>query len=492
MYDDTIAAISTAYGEGGIGIVRMSGPDSFDVLKRIFVPGPSGRTAGEAAPESDSDAGCRADGAECFAKGSDDFGGRLAGRRLTYGYIRDPETGADVDEVLCVFMRAPRTYTAEDVVEIDCHGSVVSLRKILALTLRYGARLAEPGEFTRRAFMNGRLDLSQAEAVIDLIKAKTDTGFDVAMTQLEGGLSDEVGRIRAALTDVLVEVAVNIDYPDEDIEELTYEKLTDSLLRIGDMIEKLRATADTGRIVRDGLKVAIVGKPNVGKSSLMNALLRESRAIVTEIPGTTRDTIEEQLSVRGIPVVLTDTAGIRRTEDTIERIGIERSKESFNRADLIVFMLDASAPLTDEDREIASRIGGRQCLAILNKTDIGSAVSPDDVLAIAPGGNVSVIRASVRTGEGVDLIEKHIEDLVYGGKARQSESLLVTNARHADLLEKAAKSVGDAVRMADAREALDFIQLDVNDAYTYLGEISGETAADDIIDEVFRRFCLGK
>ena len=288
--EDTIAAIATAIGEGGIGIVRISGEESLNIAEKVFK------------------------------------GKKLEDKVLTYGHIKDNFTGELVDEVMTVYMKGPRSYTAEDVVEIQCHGSVVSLRKILALVLKNGARLAEPGEFTKRAFLNGRLDLSQAEAVIDLIKAKSDKTFDVALSQLEGGFSAKIKEIRADLVDLLVNLTVNIDYPDEDIEEMTYEKLFDGLENVKDKIGKMLATADTGRMIKEGLSVAIIGKPNVGKSSLMNALLRETRAIVTEIAGTTRDTIEEAITIRNIPIKLTDTAGIRQTDDVIEKSGIEKSK----------------------------------------------------------------------------------------------------------------------------------------------------------------------
>ena len=299
--EDTIAAVATAYGEGGIGIIRISGEKSLDILNDIF-----------------------------------EFGGetdKIISRRMTYGKIVDKENNSIIDEVLAVYMKGPKTYTAEDVVEINCHGSTVSLRKTLALVLRKGARMAEPGEFTKRAFLNGRLDLSQAEAVIDIVKAKTDKSFDVAISQLEGGLSLKIMEIRQKLLDLLVDITVNIDYPDEDIEELTYDKLEENIMLIGDMIEKLLSTASTGRMIREGIRVAIVGKPNVGKSSLMNGLLREARAIVTEIPGTTRDTIEEAVSIRNIPVYLVDTAGIRDTSDKVERLGIEKSKGGFGSAE---------------------------------------------------------------------------------------------------------------------------------------------------------------
>ena len=455
--EDTIAAVATAYGEGGIGIIRISGEKSLDILKSVFQP----------------------------ASGSDG----IISRRMTYGKVIDDENRL-VDEVLAVYMKGPKTYTAEDVVEINCHGSMVSLRKTLALVLRKGARLAEPGEFTKRAFLNGRMDLSQAEAVIDLIKAKTDRSFDIAVSQLEGELSGRVGAIREKLLDVLVNITVNIDYPDEDIEELTYVELKKNISEINDMIGILTSSASAGRMIREGIRVAIVGKPNVGKSSLMNGLLRESRAIVTDMPGTTRDTIEEAISIKNIPVYLTDTAGIRETTDTIEQIGIEKTKEAFNSADFIIFILDGSEELTEEDRLIMEYIGERNALVLINKNDLGQKIDAHEIRDAMPG--VRVILTSLIKGEGITEIEDTIEELVYGGRISQKESLMVNNVRHIELLNRAADSLRDAYNMADAGEALDFIEVDVKNAYELLGEITGETVSDDIINEVFSRFCLGK
>ena len=456
--DSTIAAVATAYGEGGIGIIRISGEKSLDILKEIFIPA------------SDSD--------------------EIISRRMTYGKIIDSDTDQAIDEVLAVYMKGPKTYTAEDVVEINCHGSMVSLRKTLALVLRKGARLAEPGEFTKRAFLNGRLDLSQAEAVIDVIKAKTDKSFDVALSQLEGTLSAKVSEIRKKLLDLLVDFTVNIDYPDEDIEYITYEKLEKNISLIGEMIEKLLSTATTGRMIREGIRVAIVGKPNVGKSSLMNGLLKETRAIVTEIPGTTRDTIEEAISIRNIPVYLVDTAGIRETDDIVEKLGIEKSKEAFNNADFVIFILDGSVPLSDEDREIAEYLADRKSLVLINKSDLTQAFSPSDVKALMP--DAEIIETSLIMGEGINEIEEFIEGMVYGGEITQNESLMVNNVRHIELLNKGRDSLKDALIMTQMKEALDFIEIDVKNAYEFLGEIIGETVSDDIIDEVFARFCLGK
>lgn len=455
--EDTIAAIATAPGEGGIGIIRISGDDSKNILDRIFVPINSSV---------------------------------LENRKMTYGNIVDPSSKSIIDEVLCVYMKSPKTYTMEDVVEINCHGGMVPLRKTLELVLSNGARMAEPGEFTKRAFLNGRLDLSQAEAVIDVIKAKTDRTYDVALNQLEGVFSRHIKEIRKKLVDILVNLTVNIDYPDEDIEQITYEKLGSDLNDILSDIENLLSSADTGKIIRDGLGIAIIGKPNVGKSSLMNSLLKETRAIVTEIPGTTRDTIEEHISIKGIPVRLTDTAGIRETDDIIEKIGIEKSKESFNQADLVIFILDSSREMEQEDIDIMNLIDPEKTLILLNKIDLVQKIRKEDILAKI--GNISIIETSMHNQMGISEIEEKIVNLVYCGKVSQSNNLIVTNVRHKNILERSRNSIKDAINMVNMQEALEFIEIDVNSTYEALGEIIGETVQDDIINEVFARFCLGK
>lgn len=475
MSEDTIAAIATPLGEGGIGIIRISGPQSLTILKNIF---------------------------ECAGESNE-----IISRRLSYGRIIDQEKNQLIDECMAVYMKGPKTYTMEDTVEINCHGSMVSLKNTLALVLRRGARLAEPGEFTKRAFLNGRIDLSQAEAVIDVVRAKTERSFDVAISQLEGGLSLRVREIRTALLDLLVDITVNIDYPDEDIEEITYEKLEDNVSLIANMIENLRSTADTGRMLREGIRVVITGRPNVGKSSLMNALLRENRAIVTEIPGTTRDTIEESVNIRNIPVQLIDTAGIHETEDRIEKMGIERSKDAFNRADYIVLVLDASQPLQEEDRMLMSYIGNRRCLVLMNKSDLDAAIGESEernFQKMLPGGRI--LHTAVKSGQGVSDVEDAIESLVYDGSSSllgaaasaydsggiRKDHVMVNNVRHIHLLEQAAEDLQRAASMIDRREPLDFIEVDVRSAFDALGEIVGETVNDEILDEVFSRFCLGK
>ena len=455
--EDTIAAIATPPGEGGIGIIRISGENAKKILDTVFAPANSTI---------------------------------VENRKMSYGTIVDPFSQKVIDEVLSVYMKGPKTYTVEDVVEINCHGGMVPLRRTLELVLKHGARMAEPGEFTKRAFLNGRLDLSQVEAVIDVIKAKTDKTFDVALNQLEGIFSKKIKEIRKLLVDVLVNITVNIDYPDEDIEEITYDKLEQDLSLVRKAVAGLIKSADTGRILQEGLNVAIIGKPNVGKSSLMNNLLNEARAIVTEIPGTTRDTIEEHLSIKGIPVRLTDTAGIRETDDLIEKMGIEKSKESFNHADLVIFIMDSSRELSQEDLEIIEHLEQQKAIVVLNKIDLKQVVFCEQIAEMLP--KAVIIETSMEKQQGIDLIEDKIVDMVYGGKVSQSDSVMVTNVRHKNLLMSAEKSVDDAIEMTKKKEALEFIEIDVNSSYEALGEIIGETVQDDIINEVFARFCLGK
>ena len=438
--EDTIAAIATAPGEGGIGVVRISGEKSKEILEKIFLK-----------KNSEND---------------------LVPRMMHYGFVRNNFSGELIDEVMAVYFKAPYSYTAEDVVEIQCHGSMVSLRKILSLVLKNGARIAESGEFTKRAFLNGRLDLSQAEAVIDLIRAKSDKSFDVALNQLEGNFSKEIRQIRAELMNSLVNITVNIDYPDEDIEQLTFENIVSDLTSVRVKIEKMLQTSDTGRIMSEGLKISIIGKPNVGKSSLMNALLKETRAIVTSVPGTTRDTIEEMLTIRGIPVKLTDTAGIRETEDLIEKIGIEKSKEAFNNADLIIFMADRSRALDEEDFSILNHIRDKKAVVILNKTDLPSAFDSVELEKHLP--EACIIEASVANGDGIEELENVVENMVYGGEVKQSDSMMVTNVRHKNLLEEADTSLGDAIEMAKACQPLELLEIDASRAYECLGAIIGE------------------
>lgn len=468
--ESTIAAIATSPGESGIGIIRISGEESLNILNKIFYP-----ASKNLAPKDNN-------------------------RQLIYGHIRD-ELGHIIDEVLAVYFPAPKTYTAEDVVEIDCHGGIVPLSNTLSLVLRCGADLAEPGEFTKRAFLNGRLDLTQAEAVIDVINSKTNSSFDVAMEQLRGRFSKEINEIRKEITDVLVDIAVNIDYPDEDIELILYDKLENELRSIKKKVDYLIDSSDTGRILREGLNVAIIGRPNVGKSSLMNAMLRESRAIVTEIPGTTRDTIEELINVRGIPVNLIDTAGIRSTDDVIEQIGIDKSKKSLESADLVIFMIDLTSEISTEDYDILNQVDKSKLLILFNKADKTARISEADIASFACG--VRYMITSVNDSKSVDEIENAIFEKAGGnlllGKESETDKLagsqksnIVINARHKNMLERATISLGEAINAVSGGIPLEFLEIDIRNAYEELGFITGDSVQDDVIDEVFSRFCLGK
>ena len=468
--ESTIAAIATSPGESGIGIIRISGEESLNILNKIFYP-----ASKNLAPKDNH-------------------------RQLIYGHIKD-EFGHIIDEVLAVYFPAPKTYTAEDVVEIDCHGGIIPLSNTLSLVLRCGANLAEPGEFTKRAFLNGRLDLTQAEAVIDVINSKTNSSFDVAMEQLRGRFSKEINEIRKEITDILVDIAVNIDYPDEDIELILYDKLEKELRSIKKKVDYLIDSSDTGRILREGLNVAIIGRPNVGKSSLMNAMLRESRAIVTEIPGTTRDTIEELINVRGIPVNLIDTAGIRSTDDVIEQIGIDKSKKSLESADLVIFMIDLTSEISAEDYEIFNQVDKSKLLILFNKADKTARISEADIASFARGARYMI--TSVNDSKSVDEIENAIFEKAGGnlllGKESETDKLagsqksnIVTNARHKNMLERAATSLGEAINAASGGIPLEFLEIDIRNAYEELGFITGDSVQDDVIDEVFSRFCLGK
>lgn len=454
--DDTIAAISTSPGEGGIGIVRMSGADSLNILLKLFA-----WTKGELNKDI------------------------IIRRRMYYGKVLD-ENSDVIDEVLTVYMEGPNTYTGEDIVEINCHGSMVALRKTLTRVLSLGARLAEPGEFSKRAFLNGKMDLSQAEAVIDLIQAKTDIGYGVALNQLEGKYSSEIRLLRDSALEILSHIIVNIDYPDADIEEITFSELGSSLDNLKRKIAELLESYKVGKIIKDGFNVAITGKPNVGKSSLMNALLKENRAIVTEIPGTTRDAIEEVVNIGGAPVKLIDTAGIRETDDKVEALGIERSKYAFDMADLILVLLDESTGLDDDDKKILEKLGRKPTIICINKIDLASET------VIENPNNFKTIKMSMKTGEGLKDLEREIEDMIFSGTVKNTEGTLVTNVRHADQLRLANEELQEAIEMIERKEALDFVEMNIRRAVDHLGEIIGETAGEGILDEVFDRFCLGK
>jgi tRNA modification GTPase len=457
--DDTIAAIATPPGEGGVGIVKLSGPEACSILERLFVPASAG--------------------------GVPAAGGRLPARRLTFGHVQDPDSGGRVDEVLAVYMPAPHSYTRQDVVEIQAHGGIVPLRRILQLALVAGARPAEPGEMTLRAFVNGRLDLAQAEAVLDVVQARTEAALRVAAEQLGGRLSDRVRAVRAGLVNLLAYLEASIDFVEDEIPP---QAVVPPLRAAAGALEEILATADRGLIYRQGIRTAIVGRPNVGKSSLLNALLRGERAIVTAIPGTTRDTLEETVNVRGVPLVLVDTAGIRdEIRDEVERIGVARSRAALDRADLALLVVDGSQPLSAADRDIEALVGRKPALLVVNKLDLPQALVPPDFLATAARQNVSAL-----TGAGIEALEDAIVELVFGGKVTGADTPLVSNPRHQALLRRALDHVHGAEGGHLDGLGPDLVAIDVREAVEALGEITGESAAEDLLDAIFSNFCIGK
>ena len=456
--DDTIAAIATAPGEGGIGIIRISGEKSLQVANSIFKS-----ISGKKIEEYNT-------------------------RTLIYGLIVDNDKV--IDEVLVAFMKGPNSYTTEDVIEINCHGGFISVKKILELILSKDVRLADQGEFTKRAFLNGRIDLAQAEAIIDVINAKTDMAHTVAQSQLEGSLSKKIKDLRFNVTEILAQITVSLDFPDEDVEHITYNTLKEKTIALQKEINKLYDTSESGKILRDGLKTVIVGKPNVGKSSLLNAILGENRAIVTDIPGTTRDVIEEFVNIKGIPLKIVDTAGIRETEDVVERIGVEKSREFFSAADLSIVVLDSSRSLDPEDMEILESVQPNKTIVLLNKTDLDRVIDLDKIKEYIAEENV--IEISALQHEGIEKIHDKIEEMVFAGTVRNSSDLVVTNSRHKDALYKAKQSIEDALNAIESYMPLDFVEVDFKNIWDYLGYINGDTVTEDLLDTIFSNFCIGK
>ena len=456
--DDTIAAIATAPGEGGIGIIRISGSNSLQVAEEIF-KSVSGKKISE-----------------------------YNLRSLIYGDIFDGEKR--IDEVLVAYMKGPHSYTGEDVIEINCHGGFISVKKILELILTKDVRLAEAGEFTKRAFLNGRIDLSQAEAVIDVIKSKTDKAQEVAQSQLEGSLAKKIRELRNKVTEVLAQLEVSIDFSDEDVEDVTYKEIEEKSLELRAEIKKLYDSAESGKILRDGLKTVIIGKPNVGKSSLLNSILGENRAIVTEIPGTTRDVIEEFVNIKGIPLKIVDTAGIRETEDIVEKIGVQKSKESIEFADLVIIVLDSSKQLSDEDLEILQSAQSKKTIVLLNKIDLEQVIDESEIEKFVGKENINKI--SALKNEGIEQIHDKIEAMVFTGDVKSSSSLVITNSRHKDALYKAYNSINDAIDGIMQRLPYDFIEVDFKNIWDYLGYINGDTVQEDLLDTIFSNFCIGK
>ena len=457
---DTIAAISTAPGEGAIGIVRISGDLAISIASSIY---------------------------QCGTKQLEE----QKTHTIHYGHIVDPKSGEVYDEVMVSVLRAPKTFTREDIVEINCHGGIVAINRVLQLVLRMGARLAEPGEFTKRAFLNGRIDLSQAEAVMDLIRAKTDKSMQLAMRQLDGQLSHLIQNLRQEILNTLAQVEVNIDYPEyDDVEEMTLQLLREKTQQVLQGIRALLNTASQGKILRDGLKTAIVGRPNVGKSSLLNVLLREEKAIVTDIAGTTRDTIEEYVNVRGVPLQLIDTAGIRETNDVVEKIGVERSRKALKEADFVLLLLNQSETLQEEDIRLLETTKGMKRIILFNKTDLPSKLSKED---IAPYANEEeIVTTSMLNKEGIDQLEEKIAGYFFQGQMNERDATYLSNTRHIALLEKAEQALVEVQNGIEMEMPVDLIQIDFTRAWDLLGEITGDSVQDELLTQLFSQFCLGK
>lgn len=459
MLSDTIAAISTAVGESGIAVIRISGPEAITEVGRLF-------HSKKKLEDADS-------------------------HTVHYGFIIEPNSNEKLEEVLVSVFRAPRSFTTEDVVEISTHGGIISVKRVMDLLLEQrGIRLAEPGEFTKRAFLNGRIDLSQAEAVIDLIRSKSDRAFSVALKQVEGDLSRKITSLRYTLVETLAHIEVNIDYPEHDVESMTMEFIRNKCTEVSEGIELLLKNANQGKILREGITTAIVGRPNVGKSSLLNALARENKAIVTDIPGTTRDVIEEFVTINNIPLKLLDTAGIRETMDIVEKIGVERSKAAVNEADLILLVLNSADLLHEDEIKLMEQLKGRPTIVLLNKIDLPQQLDREVVSRYFP--KEAIVELSVKTNEGLDHLEEAISQLFFGGKLESGDLTYVSNVRHIALLKQAKQSLADAYEATEMGVPIDILQIDVRLAWEQLGEVIGDSAPDALIDQIFSQFCLGK
>ena len=453
---DTIAAISTPIGEGGISIVRLSGEDAIEIASKIF----KGRNLKQVPTHT-----------------------------IHYGHIINPKTKDIIDEAMVSVMKGPKTFTREDVVEINCHGGMVVTNEILQLLLVNGARMADPGEFTKRAFMNGRIDLTQAESVMDIIRAKTDKSREIAMNQLKGGLLGKIRELRQDLLDTMAQEEVNIDYPEYDMDDMTGNQMKEVAQQVSTKINKLLQTAQEGKIMRNGLATAIVGRPNVGKSSLLNYLTQDEKAIVTDIAGTTRDTLEEYVSIKNIPLKLIDTAGIHETEDKVEKIGVERSKKAVQEVDLVLLLLDGSRELSDEDRELLDFTKFKKRIIILNKSDLGSKITQEMIQKITDS---PIVTTSILEKNNLDKLANEIERMFFSGIENSANQVMVTNQRQAGLLQKAQQSLQEVISGVENAMPLDLVQIDLKDAWDTLGEITGDSAPDELITELFSQFCLGK
>lgn len=457
---DTIAAISTPPGEGGIGIVRISGDEAIEIADKLYSMGKKSL--------ADQDT-----------------------HTIHYGKVVNPKTGDIVDEVMVSVMRAPKTYTREDVIEINSHGGILVVNKVLQVVLNNGARLAEPGEFTKRAFLNGRIDLSQAEAVMDMIRAKTDRAMHVAVDQLDGQMTRLIRDLRQKILDTLAQVEVNIDYPEyDDVEEMTSQLLEDKAREVKADIQKLLETAQQGKILREGLATAIIGRPNVGKSSLLNTLLRQDKAIVTDVAGTTRDVIEEYVNVKGVPLKLIDTAGIRETDDEVEKIGVDRSRQAIQQADLILLVFNQSEKLTAEDEALIEATTGQNRIILLNKTDLDQQLNVDKLSQLI--ANDPIVSTSMMTQAGMDELQDKIAELFFSGQTGERDATYVSNTRHIALLEEAEDALSEVLNGIALDMPVDLVQIDMRRAWDLLGEITGDSVQDELITKLFSQFCLGK
>ena len=459
MYlEDTIAALSTPIGTGGIGIIRISGKKAFDIVSKIFI-------SNKSIDEIDS-------------------------HSVTYGKIIDPTNKTVVDEVLLTKMCKPKTFTREDIIEINCHGGLVVVNRILELLLKYGARPAEAGEFTKRAFLNGRIDLSQAEAIIDLINSKTVESSKAAISHLEGNLSKKLNSLREKLVGLLAHIEVTVDYPEHDIEEITGEKVLESLRIIKDSLMSLVKSFDRGKILREGINIVIAGKPNVGKSSLLNQLSGNTKAIVTDIPGTTRDIIEEYINIKGIPAKVTDTAGIRNTKDIVESIGVDKAYNAIENADLIIMVIAADTGILEEDIEVLKLIKDKKSIVMINKIDL---VNEGEIDNIKNQLNVNkILEASVINERGIEELEEIIYEMFYNGELSQNNEIILTNARHKNLVDMSIESINQAIDSFEIGMPLDMVTIDIKNSADFIGKITGESIDDAIMHEIFSQFCIGK
>jgi len=459
LQQDTITALVTAVGESSVGIIRISGPEATNIANKIY-------------------------------KGKTDFK-TAESHTVHYGYVYDAKNDKKIDEAIFLLMRGPRSFTGEDVVEVQCHGGMVVLKQTLQLILSCGARLAEQGEFSKRAFLNGRLDLAQAESIMDIVQAKTERGVDLALSQLQGSLSGMVRELRADLLELVAFIQADIDYPDDDIERLTPEEYQSRVANLKDQIASVLQNAQKGKIIRDGLRVVIAGKPNVGKSSLLNALLGQERAIVTDIPGTTRDVIEEYINLNGIPLKIVDTAGIRETDNLVEQIGVDKAQQFVKNADLVLYVVDALQGLTEEDTQMLDEIKNQHVIYLMNKSDVGISDQARAAFADAIGG-APVLEISAREKLGLDQLEQRIMDLFFSGTLEVQNDIMVTNVRHIQILEESAAHMEGFLTGLMLGMSVDFLVIDLQNAWEKLGKITGETVEEDLLDQIFSKFCLGK